>query len=110
MLDHPNTQELDDETSEEIYRETRREQFKRRYCTLMFALAFSDHVLTQSFAIYATFQCPEGATARMPPLVWNHNMAQRVAVYARWPMLIDVLLGIQWTHHSSDSTIWRYST
>ena len=75
----------------------------------MFALAFSDHVLAQSFAIYATFQCPEGATARIPPLVWNHNMAQRVMAYVMWPMLIDVLLGMQWTHHSSDSTISRYS-
>ena len=43
MLDHRNTQEIDDETTAEVYRQD--ESNSGRYCTLMFALAFSDHVL-----------------------------------------------------------------
>ena len=50
-------------------------------------LAVSDHVVYAANLKYmATFQCPEQATARVPPLVWNHNMAQKAIAYARWPV------------------------
>lgn len=40
---------------------------------------------------------PEQATARIPPLIWNHNTAQKAMVYVKWPSaLISVQLGTHW--------------
>ena len=52
---------------------------------------------------------PEQATARIPPLIWNHNTAQKAMAFVKWPSaLISVQLGIHWNLTCDISTFFNH--